>query len=64
MARTKKRDVNAWANELALTGQFKNWRGVELHMRTHGQPGAKLSDPFWKREVDRICAVQRGAVDA
>ena len=60
----KRRDINSWAIELASTGQFRDWRAVELEIRKQSRSTLKLNDPFWKGEVDKACATSRKDADA
>mgnify|MGYP003127839214 CR=1 FL=1 len=59
-----KRDINSWAMDLANTGRFRDWRAVEFEIRTQSRSSVKLDDPFWKREVDKACAVHWEDPDA
>lgn len=50
--------VNRRADELAETGQYRNWLAIEYAIRAEGFSEARqwLDSPFKRKWLDEICA--------
>jgi hypothetical protein len=51
------------APELARSGLFRNWQGVEIQLRKEGvyEASKELSGPFYRNWLDSLCQEARNA---